>query len=200
MNANVKLVALLLVAVLGIGAVVYQLRNRKPIHTPVVQAPSGAGTRTVSAALPPAPAPEVSETLPAGAPPAAVVSPIDQKSMIRIPDTGWARNPFLTPEEIDRLNQPETVVAETPAPKPVVEPPALPAYSVTGIISGGSQGNWAIIDSRSFHAGDHIGSETVKQIKDRSVVLEHEGHTRELPLKSIEETAAAAPPKKEAKQ
>jgi len=69
---------------------------------------------------------------------------------------------------------------------------------VTGIISG-NQGKWAILDGRLVRPGEQIGTETVKEVKDRSVVLEHDGHMRELPLKRIEDTAAAAPPKKEAK-
>jgi len=47
--------------------------------------------------------------------------------------------------------------------------------------------------------GEHIGTEIVKEVRDRGVVLEHEGQMRELALRSLEDTAAAAPPKKEAK-
>lgn len=204
MNDKLKLVVLLVVSFVATGAVVYQLRNRRPVQTGVVLAPPGAMPAAASAG--PAPA---AAAAPATAPiPSAARSPLaitapasDPQHRPQIPATGWARNPFLTIEEIDRLNRPEETVAEAPPPpKPAAEPPALPGYSVTGIISGGSQGNWAIIDSRTVRAGDRLGSETIAQVKDHSVVLEHDGHTRELPLKNLADTAAAAPPKKEAKQ
>jgi len=117
-----------------------------------------------------------------------------------IPANGWGRNPFLTTEEINKLNQPELpVVVETPVAKPRAEPPSLPIYAVTGIISG-DQGKWAIVDGRLIRPGERIGAETLKEVKDQGVVLEQNGRMRELLLKKLEDTAAAAPPKKEAKQ
>jgi hypothetical protein len=112
-----------------------------------------------------------------------------------IPKAGWGRNPFATQEEIDRANRPQEVaVVEAPVPQPI-QPQALPSYTVAGIISGGGQGSWAIVDNRVIHIGDRLGSETVKEIKDRGIVLEREGKTREVPLKRLEDTQAAAPPK-----
>lgn len=210
MNDKLKLAALLLVSFVATGAVIYQLMNRRPVQTGVVLAPPGsvpaAGSRgqappSVPPQIPASPAAGVTAAAAPRASQAVTAPVLEAQYRLQIPETGWARNPFLTLGEIDRLNRPEEPVAEAPPPpKPAAEPPALPDHSVTGIISGGSQGNWAIIDSRTMRAGDRLGSETVAQVKDRSVILERDGHTRELPLKNLEDTAAAAPPKKEAKQ
>ena len=187
-----KLAALLLISFIATGSVIYQILNRRPAQgivvgsapepkPPVRGAPSPASAINLSA-----------ETN---------VGRAEQKRgpSANIPANGWGRNPFLTPEEINKLNQPDVPVAvATPVPKPPVEPPSLPAYSVTGIISG-DQGKWAIVDGRLVRPGEQIGTETVKEVKDRGVVLEHDGQMRELPLKRIEDTVAAAPPRKEAK-
>ena len=58
---------------------------------------------------------------------------------------------------------------------------------------------WLASHGRLLRPGERIGGETLKEVRDRGVVLEHEGQMRELPLKNLEDTAAAAPPKKEAK-
>jgi hypothetical protein len=196
MSQNAKLASLLLVTLVATGAVVYQLENRRPARSAVIM-PPGDATPAPSGAAAPAPS-----TIPTAAASATSVTaaPLDPKSRPNIPSGGWARNPFLTLEEIDRLNHPEQPVVATLQLKPAVEPATLPSYALTGIISGGEQGNWAIIDSRTMRAGDHIGSETVKQITNRSVLLDHQGRTRELVLKSIEDTASAGLPKKEDKQ
>jgi len=187
-----KLAALLLVSFIATGSVIYQIVNRKPAQGVV------AGS-----------APEPKPPVPGTPSPASAITLSPETNVSRaeqnrgqapdVPANGWGRNPFLTPEEIYRLNQPDVPVAvETPAPKPEVEPPGLPMYAVTGIISG-DQGKWAIVDGRLLRPGEQIGTETVKEVKDRGVVLEHDGQVRELPLKRIEDTVAAAPPKKEAK-
>src|SRR6267143_326883 len=88
-----------------------------------------------------------------------------------------------------RNRKPSQGVVVGSVPEPPVEPPSLPAYSVTGIISG-DQGKWAIVDGRLVRPGEQIGTETVKEVKDRVIVLEHDGQTRELPLKKIEDTVA----------
>lgn len=188
-----KLAVLLLISFVACASVVYQIRNRRPVRGQVVgSAPQPTGPAPV------APPPVVAITAASGTNTGKIV----QNRVLgpAIPESGWGRNPFLTPEEIAKLNQPETpAVIETPQPKPQAEPPALTAYAVTGIISGG-KGKWAIIDGRILKLGEQIGTETLKEVTNAGVVLEHEGKMRELPLKRLEDTAAAAPPKKEAKQ
>jgi hypothetical protein len=200
---NLKLAALLLVSFVATASVIYQVKNRKPPQAGVLVGGPAASAAAVSSG--PAPAPPVAAA--ATATPAvsaeviAVAHPDQGNPRPNIPGTGWKRNPFLTIEEERKLNQPDLPVAEDkPPPKPV-EPANLPSYIVTGIITG-SAGNWAIINDRwSLRPGSHLGSEVVKEVKDRSVVLDHEGHLRELPLMSIEETTAAtASPKKEEKK
>lgn len=189
-----KLIALLMVSFIATGSVIYQIRARRPGQSSVVLSPPGTAVPAPKApSAGPGATPASSESIAATQPDQNVPRP-------NIPANGWGRNPFLTLDEISKLNQPDQPVAlETPVQKPVVEPPTLPSYAVTGIISG-NEGNWAIIDGRTLRPGSRLGSETVKEVKDRGVVLEHQGHLRELPLKSLEETAAAAAPKKEAKQ
>ncbi len=193
---SAKLIGLLLISFIATGSIVYQIRNRRPKTTAVVTPVPGA---------PPLPAPAVS------APPSQAVSapvadvtadagitPQPAARPVNIPQSGWGRNPFLTVDEINRINEPQPGnVVETPAQKPVVEPASLPVYAVTGIVAG-PQGSYAIVDGRTLQTGDRIGSETVKEIKERGVVLDHAGQLRELRLKSLEETALAAAPKKEA--
>jgi hypothetical protein len=198
---NLKLIALLLISFIATGSVIYNIRNRRPARPAgVVVVPGGvAPSPTAAAPAAPArvPAPVSAET---SAPePIAAARPDQSGPRPNIPASGWGRNPFLTIEEIDKLNQPDqTAVVEAPAPKPVVEPATLPAYVLMGILTG-EKGNIAIIDGRTLRAGSRIGSETVKEVKDRGIVLEHKGQLRELRLRSIEETAAAVP-KKETKQ
>jgi hypothetical protein len=188
-----KLAATLLISFVATSSVVYQIQNRRPVRGQVVgSAPQPAVTNSQA----PAPAAVIT---------AAGVRDLKNGSQEKgpapiIPENIWGRNPFLTPEEIAKLNQPDVPVAvETPKPKPQAEPPALPQYAVTGIITGG-QGKWAIIDGRTFRPGERIGTETLKEVQSSAVILEREGRMRELPLKKLEDTAAAAPPKKEANQ
>jgi hypothetical protein len=194
---NAKIAALLLISAIATGSVVYQIRNRRPVKGVIVgtvpppQAPPSAKGSLPAAALR-SPAKTGSDTT-------VVVRAEQRAPAANIPANGWGRNPFLTVEEINKLNQPDLPVAvETPAPKPKAEPQAFPIYAVTGIISG-PQGKWAIIDGRMLRPGEQVGSETLKEVKDSAVVLEQEGRMRELPLKKLEDTAAAAPPKKETK-
>jgi hypothetical protein len=192
-----KLALLLLISFVATGSVVYQIKSRRPARGAIVgsspQPRSGPVSAPGGAVVPLAPVAMSAEA-----------SDIGKAQQVRgpapnIPATGWGRNPFLTVDEINRMNQPEQpVLVEKPQPKPQAEPPALPLYAVTGIISG-EQGRWAILDGRLLRPGERIGTETLKEVRDRGVVLEHEGQMRELLLKSLEDTAAAAPPKKEAK-
>ena len=62
------------------------------------------------------------------------------------------------------------------------------------------RGPHVVVDRSRDGELTRFGTETLKEVNDRGVVLEHQGQMRELPLKRLEETAAAAPPKKEAKQ
>ena len=192
-----KLALLLLISFVATGSIFYQIRSRRPAKGVVVGSAPQPRSATVSGsgrgAAPAAPIATSADASDAGK------AQENRGPAPNIPASGWGRNPFLTLEEINRLNQPDQLVAvEKPQPKPQAEPPALPIYAVTGIISGG-QGRWAIVEGRLLRPGERIGTETLKEIKDRGVVLEHEGRMRELPLKSLEDTAAAAPSKKEAK-
>ena len=102
-----------------------------------------------------------------------------------IPASGWGRDPFLTREEINAANrrpEPEIVQAPVEAPRP--EPAAPPTYAVTAIIYG-PNGSFAVVNSRVVQTGDRVGMEIVKEIKDRAIVLEYDGHTRELPLRRV---------------
>jgi hypothetical protein len=205
MSSNVKLAALLLVSFAATASVIYEVKNRKPpTGGVVVGLPSGPGAVVSSGPAPAAPAPPVgvaATATPALSTEVIAVAHADQAGpQPNIPVEGWKRNPFLTIDEEYKFNHPDLPVAEEkPPPKPV-EPVNLPLYVVTGIIRG-SSGNWAILNDRwSLHEGSQIGSEVVKEVKDHSVVLDHEGHLRELPLKGIEDTAAAATPTKEEKK
>jgi hypothetical protein len=170
-----KLVGLLLISFIATGSVVYQLRARRQKSTVVTPAPgSGAPSGAISVSPPP-PVVSTPEPEPAGAMP------------VTIPSSGWERNPFLTIDEINKLLEPPPLIAATtPVVRPV-EPTAVRTYDVTAIISG-ARGFLAVVGDRLVQTGDKVGSETVKEITDRGVVLESEGRTRELPLKSFEET------------
>ncbi len=182
--------------IIGLSAVtlIYQFRNKLlPLITP---------------AAPASQSPATGQTQTASAPAAiAVLVPLPEPAVERqvIPSTGWGRNPFLTPEEIEILKQePEEPVADTttiptpiPTPKPT-EPGGMPGYSLTAIFSG-KEGNWAMVDSRLVQPGDRLGIETVEKIKDNAVVLRFEEKTRELRLKRLEDVRPPAP-KGEVKQ
>ena len=187
MSKTTKLVALMLVSFIATGSVIYNLSNRRRRPVTQVNVPAQNTPSTPESA---APAP----------PPQAIAAPEADSNRSRpsIPPSGWDRNPFLTIDEINRLNspQPETVV-QTPTQR-TVEPAALPVYALTGIFSG-SMGLSAIVDSRVVRTGDRLGSETVKEIKEGAVVLESPGQTRQLTLKRMEDTEVASP-KKETKQ
>lgn len=178
--------------IIGLSAVtlIYQFRGKLlPLITPGAPAsPSQAIGQTQAAA------PAVISV------PVPLAQPTGERQVI--PSTGWGRNPFLTPEEIETLKQkPEEAIAETttaaPTPKPA-EPGGMPGYSLTAVFSGGG-GNWAIVDSRPVRAGDRLGIETVEEIKDNAVVLRFEERTRELRLKRLDEVRPPAP-KGEVKQ
>jgi len=192
---NAKIAALLLISFIATGSVIYQIRNRRPVKGVIVgTVPPPQAQPSSKRPLQPAAAHALPKTGGQTIEVAKMTGPAPN-----IPANGWGRNPFLTIEEISKLNQPDLPVAvQTPAPQPRPEPPAPPTYTVTGIISG-NQGKWAIVDGRILQEGEHLDTWTLKEIKDSAVVLEREGLMRELPLKRLEETAAAAPPKKEAK-
>ncbi len=183
-----KLAVLLVISFVAIGSVIYQIRNR--YKTPArVSTPS---SETVAATS--------SEPAPAAAPPEAPAAPATQVGSPEpsVPANGWGRNPFLTIEEIDRAKEPVTNIAEAAVSQPLVEAP-LPAYNVTGVISS-NQGNWAIVDARVVQPGDRLGSETVKEIKENGLVLEHRGQIREVPLRRLEDAVRSSAPRKETKE
>src|SRR5258708_5421342 len=126
-----KLAALLLVSFIATGSVVYQILNRRPARGVVVG--SAPEPKTSPSAIAVATAVPLTASLTDG-------TAINKPAQIRgpapnIPKSGWGRSPFLTPDEINKLNQPEAVatVEATPPPKPPTESPNLPIYSVTGI-------------------------------------------------------------------
>jgi hypothetical protein len=192
---TLKLGALLVVSFVAFLSVFYQINTRKPARGVVVGSAPEPKPGVAPGAAPAPQSAAASEDTNEGIKPEVVRGPAPQ-----IPESGWGRNPFLTVDEINRMNQPEPVAIVAPPPRPQpVAPPALPVYIVTGIISG-DQGKWAIVDGRLLRPGERIGNETLKEVKDRGVVLERGGQMRELPLRRLEDTAAAAPPKKETKQ
>jgi len=173
--SKIKLIVLLLISFIATGSVIYQLRNRRP-KPPAASASTNATTATPpQTAVPPA----------QPAPAAPVFSPVGARP--NIPANGWGRNPFLTRDEINAANkQPEPEIVQVPieAPPPPAPAPAPPSYTVTAILYG-PNGSFAVVNSRVVQAGDRVGMETVKEIRNRAVVLEYEGRTRELPLRRV---------------
>lgn len=171
--------------------VIYQFRNRflpGPPAAPASQSQTASQTQTASAPV-------------AISVPVLLPEPAGERQVI--PPTGWGRNPFLTPVEVETLKlRPEEPIANetipTPTPKPA-EPGGTPGYSLTAIFSGRG-GKWALVDSRMVQAGDRLGIETIQEIKDGAVVLEFEGRTRELRLKRLDEVPPPPPARVEAKQ
>ena len=207
MSKNLKLVALFLISFVGVASVVYQLHNRRPRTTAVAIQPGGASAPAATPVGSPAPVTAAPATrvassesavpVPQGivAPPPAPNGP---KTNVPKDVNDWGRNPFLTPQEIRALNEPQLVAEERKEPPKPVEPSALPLYVVSGIVSGNrNRANMAIVDGRRVEPGDRLGSEIVKEVKEQGVVLEREGHVRELLLKPF---ADAVAPKKETKQ
>jgi hypothetical protein len=182
-----KLPLLLLISFVATGAVIYQLQNRRPMGPSVLMPPE-------SAPLPASEPPPAANTPLANTPAViAGLNPSESQPTLAIPDGVWGRNPFLTIDEINRANTPEVpIIAEPVEIPPPVESVGLPGYSLTAVISN-EQGYWAIVDEQVVRTGDQLGVETVKEIKDRLVVLEHAGRTRELPLRRMEEVPARPP-------
>jgi hypothetical protein len=163
------------------GIVVYQVRATRGIGRSA--SPSGS-----SPAVPVIPTPEtpqasfprVSTTESRGEAPRTAV----ESQVLSIPAKGWGRSPFLTVDEIARLNQPAAptpVIAPAAPPPPVVE--SLPQYNFRGVIIS-SKDAVAFLDGRAVRIGDRLGREVVKEIKDESVILEYNGKTRELSKKT----------------
>ena len=178
---SIRVIALLLVSFIATGSVIYQLRNRSARLTAVATAPAigavpepdiaaAASGRTVGA---PGERPKEPQSAPA-------------VERLPIPREGWGRNPFFSLEEINKTSAPPPIIAEELPPPAFTTPPALPSYSVTGIISR-TDGMWAIINSHLVRPGDQLGLEIVREIKDRAVVLESEGRTRELRMGQIQD-------------
>jgi hypothetical protein len=174
--SNLKLIALLLVSFVATGSVMYQIRSRRPKQPIVARAPAG------SSVLPAQPPPANSQAEGGETPQPAIPAPIDQRTTL--PAEGWGRNPFVTLEEISKANPAPVQEAAEKPPEVKVEPTGPPAYLVTAIISG-PNGSFAVVNSRVVQAGDRLGTETVKEIKTRAIVLENDGRTRELPLRRI---------------
>jgi hypothetical protein len=188
-----KLALLFTFAFVITGIVVYQVRRTR--GTSSVAVTSGGNPAVPVASSVPgissAPLPPVSIAEVQGdAPRPAVESPV-----ITIPPIGWGRSPFVTVDEIAKLNEP---AAPTPV-KEVIAPPApvverLPQHIFKGIsIRAGNR--VAFINNGFYVVGDTIGKEVVKELKDDSVILESDGKTRELSGKT--NPGAATPPKGE---
>jgi hypothetical protein len=178
-----RLIMLLAGSIVLAAVVTYQVRSRRPARS--VAAPEN--TVVAPAPVPGAAAPP--QTLPPFS-----GQPGISTAKLSIPSEGWGRNPFLTPDEIAKLNElpPAIPIAPPPPPPPA---PVLPQYEVTAIIIG-DKGAFAIVspNSRVVRVGDRLGMEIVKQIKGESLVLEHDGKVRELALKPA--TMEAQPPPK----
>lgn len=176
--SRLKLIVLLLISFIATGSVIYQFRNRRP-KPPLSSAPDAAAATANQ--QPPIAVATPTERAPS--PP--VFRPVGTNASI--PATGWGRNPFMTRDEIDAANrQPEPEVVQVPVEvlPPPPQPPPPPGYAVTAIIYG-PNGSFAVVNSRVVQTGDRVGMETVKEIKNRAVVLEYEGRTRELPLRRV---------------
>jgi hypothetical protein len=177
-----KLALLLAFAFVISGIVTYQVRatRNKAVARPQGSTPA------------PAPAAPATQTTPGTLPPVALSKnevegtasqSASELPALSIPTNGWGRSPFLTVEEVRKLNEPAPTpvtptVAATP---PVVEP--LPQYTFQGTQIS-PKNTVAFINDRVFHVGDRLGREVVKEIKQDSVVLESDGKTRELTKRS----------------
>jgi len=159
------------------GIVVYQVRSTRKSSrvTTSTEGNSAAAPAPSVPEIPQSSLPRVSAAEVQGEAPRPAVEP----RVLSIPTKGWGRSPFLTVEEIARLNlprEPAPVDAPVTAP-PVVE--ALPQY----IYSGRSQSRddaIAFIGKGKYRIGDRIGTEVVKEITEDSVVLESNGKRRKL--------------------
>lgn len=174
--SRVKLVVLLLISFTATGSIIYQILNRrpKPQITSIPSTPAASG---------PSRRPDIVQKALQSASSTPGLSPVGTNTVI--PASGWGRNPFLTRDEINAANrQPEPEIVQTPVAAPPPEPAAAPSYAVTAIVYG-PNGGFAVVNSRVVQAGDRVGMETVKEIKNRAVVLEYDGHTRELPLRRV---------------
>jgi hypothetical protein len=168
------------------GIVVYQVRTTR---SKTVAAPTAAVNPAPVAV---AAAPLVAQVNPASLPTVPIKEgegtaprPATGLPALSIPTNGWGRSPFLTVEELRKLNEPAApapVIQEPVATAPVVEP--LPHYVFQGIQVSRSN-KTAYINDKAFRVGDRIGNEVVKDIKDNSVILENsDGKTRELSRKT----------------
>lgn len=159
------------------GIVIYQVRSTRGN-------PSAVATATGSPAVPAASAPAAPQVplprIPAAEAPGDAPRPVVESQVLSIPKSGWGRSPFLTVEEIRKLNEPAAptpVIAPVAPPPPVVE--ALPQYVYSGRMTS-KDTNIAFIDDRRYQVGDRIGKETITEIKEDSVILESGGKTRKL--------------------
>jgi hypothetical protein len=183
-----KLALLFAFAFVITGIVVYQVRatrNKTSAATttgmnptaPVTAAPVAAAPAVSPVSIPPVSIQQVQGE----APRAAVELPA-----LSIPPSGWGRSPFLTVEEIAKLNEPAappSVIETIEPPKPVVE--TLPVYVFHGIFNDKTRGIVTVVlNEKPYRVGDRIGKELVKQIKEDSVILESGGKTRELSRKT----------------
>jgi hypothetical protein len=173
-----KLALLLAFAFVISGIVTYQVRGTR---NKTITRPQGSSPAPAQAA----PAPQAT---PGTLPPVALQKnevegtasqSASELTALSIPTNGWGRSPFLTVEEVRKLNEPAptpvtTTVAAAP---PVVEP--LPQYTFQGT-SISPRNTVAFINDRVFHVGDRIGKEVVKEIRKDSVILQSDGKTREL--------------------
>ena len=185
---NLRKAAVLTIGAVGIaGIITLQFRSARRPEPGTVIAP---GTAAPAA---PEPAPPVPLAPATGQSPAAPIA--SAPNSISIPPNGWGRNPFMTIEEIATMNHTDEPPVAIVAPEPI-QPAALPELALSGIISN-RDGFVAIIDSRVVRVGDRVGSETIKEIKSGSVVLESGGNTREIMLKSTGVDVRPSVPRRE---
>lgn len=140
-----------------------------------------------SGSHPPRPVPAVAVAVPlsaaavalAAVPPPPPLSPAALNRWVGVHRS--ARDPFFTVAEIDAMNRPPRVSHPT-APVSAVPPSSpLPAYSLTLIMTAGSE-RLASIDDRVVKVGDTMGSERVVQILPDAVILDRGGARRRLLL------------------
>src|SRR5436190_986643 len=98
--STMKLIGLFLISFIAVGSIAYNISNRRPRPAVVATQPATAPLlRTAATPLPIALPQPRNSTVPI---------PSDKAGQRpNIPSVGWGRNPFLTIDEINKLNQPE---------------------------------------------------------------------------------------------
>jgi hypothetical protein len=175
-----KLALVMAFAFVITGIVVYQVRAARGVQRAAT--PIGGSSAAPAAPAPATGSPDALPSISTAGAQGEVPKPAVETHVLSIPTSGWGRSPFLTVEEIAKLNEPvaPAPVIEPAPPAPVVEA-SLPKYTFSGTSYGGRNRNAiAWIDGQPYQTGDRIGKEVVTEIKEESVTLESNGKSRKL--------------------